>query len=87
MMQPTLISYTFDTPPHSVPPNSVSIKPSVIPLLDTFLIFIFNGRTVTQRRKAGHQDQEGFENSKELLKMPVCGAQVTYLLSQLSCMH
>ena len=78
MMQPTLMSYTFDTPPQPVLLDSVSIKPDVILLLDTFFhILIFHGETVAQWRKAGYQDQEGYENFKELLEAPVRDAQVS----------
>jgi len=77
MIQPTLMSYTFDTAPQPVLLDSVSIKPDVILLLDTFFhILIFHGETVAQWRKAGYQDQEGYENFKELLSAPVQDAQV-----------
>jgi len=76
MIQPTLMSYTFDTPPQPVLLDSVSIKPDVILLLDSFFhILIFHGETVAQWRKAGYQDQEGYENFKELLEAPVKDAQ------------
>ena len=49
MIQPTLMSYTFDVPPQPVLLDSVSIKPDVILLLDTFFhILIFHGETVAQ---------------------------------------
>ena len=77
MIQPTLMSYAFDAPPQPVLLDSVSIKPDVILLLDTFFhILIFHGEVVAQWRKAGYQDQEGHENFKELLEMPVADAQV-----------
>lgn len=77
MIQPTLMSYTFDVPPQPVLLDSVSIKPDVILLLDTFFhILIFHGETIAQWRKAGYQDQEGYENFKELLEAPVADAQV-----------
>ncbi|KAF9512932.1 hypothetical protein BS47DRAFT_1317957 [Hydnum rufescens UP504] len=76
MIQPTLMSYTFDTPPQPVLLDSVSIKPDVILLLDTFFhILIFHGQTIAEWRKAGYQDQEGYENFKELLTAPVTDAQ------------
>ena len=76
MIQPTLMSYTFDVPPQPVLLDSVSIKPDVILLLDTFFhILIFHGETIAQWRKAGYQDQEGYENFKELLEAPVADAQ------------
>jgi protein transport protein SEC23 len=77
MIQPTLMSYAFDAPPQPVLLDSVSIKPDVILLLDTFFhILIFHGEVVAQWRKAGYQDQEGHENFKELLELPVADAQV-----------
>jgi hypothetical protein len=77
MIQPTLMSYTFDTPPQPVLLDSVSIKYDVILLLDTFFhILIFHGELVAQWRKQGYQDQEGYDNFKELLETPVADAQV-----------
>lgn len=77
MIQPTLMSYTFDTPPQPVLLDSVSIKHDVILLLDTFFhILIFHGELVAQWRKQGYQEQEGYENFKELLELPVADAQV-----------
>ncbi len=77
MIQPTLMSYTFDTPPQPVLLDSVSIKHDVILLLDTFFhILIFHGELIAQWRKQGYQEQEGYENFKELLEMPVADAQV-----------
>jgi protein transport protein SEC23 len=79
MIQPTLMSYTFDVDPQPVLLDSVSIKPDVILLLDTFFhILIFHGETIAQWRKAGYQDQEGYENFKELLENPVTDAQVRF---------
>ena len=76
MIQPTLMSYILDAAPQPVLLDSVSIKPDVILLLDTFFhILIFHGETVAQWRKAGYQDQEGYENFKELLEAPVTDAQ------------
>ncbi|KAG1840466.1 hypothetical protein DFJ58DRAFT_810385 [Suillus subalutaceus] len=76
MIQPTLMSYTFDVEPQPVLLDSVSIKPDAILLLDTFFhILIFHGETVAQWRKAGYQDQDGYENFKELLENPVTDAQ------------
>ncbi|KAF5389531.1 hypothetical protein D9757_004207 [Collybiopsis confluens] len=76
MIQPTLMSYTFDTPPQPVLLDSVSIKPDVVLLLDTFFhILIWHGEVVAQWRKQGYQDQEGYENFKELLEAPTGDAQ------------
>ena len=71
MIQSTLMSYTFDTPPQPVLLNSISIEHDVILLLDTFFhILIFHGETVAQWRKAGYHTQEGYENLAELLEAP-----------------
>lgn len=76
MIQPTLMSYTFDEDPHPVLLDSVSIRPNVILLLDTFFhILIFHGETIAQWRKANYQDQEDYANFKELLGAPVVDAQ------------
>lgn len=76
MIQPTLMSYTFDIPAQPVLLDSVSIKPDVVLLLDTFFyILIFHGETIAQWRKAGYHEQEGYENFKELLEAPVADAQ------------
>ncbi|KAG1801868.1 hypothetical protein EV424DRAFT_396679 [Suillus variegatus] len=76
MIQPTLMSYTFDVEPQPVLLDSVSIKSDAILLLDTFFhILIFHGETLAQWRKAGYQDQDGYENFKELLENPVTDAQ------------
>jgi Gelsolin repeat len=81
MIQPTLMSYTFDVPAQPVLLDSVSIKPDVILLLDTFFhILIFHGETIAQWRKAGYHEQEGYENFKELLEAPVVDAQVCFFL-------
>jgi protein transport protein SEC23 len=70
------MSYTFDVEPHPVLLDSVSIKNDVILLLDTFFhILIFHGETIAQWRKANYQDQEGYENFKELLENPIQDAQ------------
>src|ERR1700723_630168 len=86
MIQPTLMSYTFDTAPQPVLLDSVSIKPDVILLLDTFFhILIFHGETVAQWRKAGYHEQEGYENFKELLETPVADAQVCITELEKTC--
>lgn len=76
MIQPTLMSYTFEQEPHPVLLDSVSIRPDVILLLDTFFhILIFHGETIAQWRKANYQEQDDYANFKELLEAPVADAQ------------
>ena len=78
MIQPTLDSYTFEQQ-GSMPVllDSQSIKPDHILLLDTFFqILIFHGETMAEWRKAGYQDQEGYENFKGILEQPKEDARV-----------
>ncbi|KAG7118012.1 Protein transport protein SEC23 like [Verticillium longisporum] len=72
MIQPTLDSYTFDQDGgQPVLLDSTSIQATHILLLDTFFhILIFHGETVAEWRKAGYQDQEGYENFAGLLEQP-----------------
>ncbi|ORX93438.1 copii coat protein [Basidiobolus meristosporus CBS 931.73] len=76
MIQPTLTSFGFNEPPAPVLLDSISVKPDVILLLDTFFhILIFHGENIAQWRKAGYQDQEGYESFAELLQLPKKDAQ------------
>ncbi|KAL4802681.1 hypothetical protein BDV18DRAFT_59561 [Aspergillus unguis] len=72
MIQPTLDSYSLEHEgSQPVLLDSASIQPSHILLLDTFFhILIFHGETIAEWRKAGYQDQEGYENLKVLLDQP-----------------
>ncbi|KAK2602663.1 hypothetical protein N8I77_009177 [Diaporthe amygdali] len=72
MIQPTLDSYTFDQDEgQPVLLDSTSIQPQHILLLDTFFhILIFHGETIAEWRKAGYQEQEGYENFAALLEKP-----------------
>ncbi|KAG2355291.1 hypothetical protein BDR07DRAFT_1613742 [Suillus spraguei] len=86
MIQPTLISYTFDVEPQPVLLDSVSIKPDAILLLDTFFhILIFHGETVAQWRKADAQDL--LVDRFPMPRYIVCdqgGSQARVLLSKLN---
>ncbi|KAI0240092.1 GTPase-activating protein S23 [Massospora cicadina] len=76
MIQPTLTSYAFDRDPEPVLLDSVSAKPDVVLLLDTFFhLLIWHGETLAQWRKAGYHEQEGYENFKQLLDAPKADAQ------------
>lgn len=77
MIQPTLMSYGFGGPPNPVLLDSVSIKPDVILLLDTFFyVLIFHGETIAAWRNAGFHEQPNYENFKVLLENPTVDAQV-----------
>jgi protein transport protein SEC23 len=78
MIQPTLDSYGFDHEGgQPVLLDSTSIQSETILLLDTFFhILIFHGETMAEWRKAGYQDQEGYENFRALLEAPKEDAKV-----------
>ena len=87
MIQPTLMSYGFDGPPQPVLLDSMSIRPDVVLLLDTFFhLLIFHGETIAQWRKAGYHEQEGYENFREILEAPQVDAQ-ELLMERLSLIH
>ncbi|XP_048530523.1 protein transport protein SEC23-like [Triticum urartu] len=71
MIQPSLISYSFQSGPMPVLLDATAIGPDKILLLDSyFSVVIFHGITIAQWRKAGYQDQEGHEAFAQLLKAP-----------------
>lgn len=75
--------YSLDAPPHPVLLDSVSLKPDVVLLLDSFFyILIWHGETIVAWRQSGYQNQPGYENFRLLLEEPVKGAKVyTFLLT------
>ena len=72
MIQPTLISYSHEQPtPTPCLLDSVSMRPDVILLLDTFFhLLIWHGEQIAYWRKQGYQDQAGYESFKDLLDSP-----------------
>lgn len=78
MIQPTLDSYSLEHEGgQPVLLDSGSIMPDHILLLDTFFhILIFHGETIAEWRKAGYQEQEGYENLRTLLEQPKEDARV-----------
>jgi len=77
MIQPTLKMYSFDGPPQPVLLDSISVKPDVILLLDTFFhILIWHGENIAAWRNAGFHEQPGHENFALLLQAPKADAQV-----------
>ncbi|CAH6720466.1 protein transport protein Sec23p [[Candida] jaroonii] len=71
MIQPTLTSFQLDSEPQAVLLDSVSIKDDAILLLDTFFhILIFHGKTISEWRKAGYQNEPDYANFKQLLEEP-----------------
>ena len=62
MIQPSLISYAFQSEPMPVLLDVTAIAAEKILLLDSyFTVVVFHGITIAQWRKAGYQDQEGHE--------------------------
>ena len=71
MIQPALISYSFNAPPQAVLLDATSVRPDVLLLLDTFFtLVVFHGATIVAWRDAGYQNQPEHANFKQLLEMP-----------------
>ncbi|ORY80983.1 protein transport protein SEC23 [Protomyces lactucae-debilis] len=81
MIQPTLSSFAIDeAEAQPVLLDSVSIKPDVILLLDTFFhVLIWHGEQIAAWRKAGYHKQEDYANFAELLNAP--SHEISELLS------
>ncbi|VAH94099.1 unnamed protein product [Triticum turgidum subsp. durum] len=76
MIQPSLISYSFQSGPEPVLLDVSAIAGDRILLLDSyFTVVIFHGITIAQWRKAGYQHQEGHEARFLLAKL---NPSVTY---------
>lgn len=77
MIQPTLLSYSFDGPPQPALLDSVSVQPNVILLLDTFFnVVVFHGETVAAWREARYHEQEEHAAFRSLLEAPQSDAQM-----------
>uniref|UniRef100_A0A0D9X8U8 Protein transport protein SEC23 n=1 Tax=Leersia perrieri TaxID=77586 RepID=A0A0D9X8U8_9ORYZ len=71
MIQPSLISYSFQSGPEPALLDVTAIAADRILLLDSyFTIVVFHGITIAQWRKAGYQDQQGHEAFTQLLQAP-----------------
>lgn len=71
MIQPSLISYSFNSVPEPALLDVTAIASDRILLLDSyFTIVIFHGATIAQWRKAGYQDQPEHEAFALLLQAP-----------------
>ncbi|KAI3996575.1 hypothetical protein MKX01_009407 [Papaver californicum] len=78
MIQPSLISYSFQSGPEPALLDVVAIAADRILLLDSyFTIVIFHGATVALWRKAGYQNQPEHEVFAQLLKAPHDDADAT----------
>ncbi|CAM8945213.1 unnamed protein product [Rhodiola kirilowii] len=71
MIQPSLISYSFQSGPEPVLLDVAAIATDKILLLDSyFTVVIFHGTTIAQWRKAGYQDQPEHQAFAQLLNAP-----------------
>uniref|UniRef100_A0A7S3VAU6 Protein transport protein SEC23 n=1 Tax=Chaetoceros debilis TaxID=122233 RepID=A0A7S3VAU6_9STRA len=77
MIQPTLLSYSFDGPPQPALLDSVSVQPNTILLLDTFFhVVVFHGETIAAWREAKYHEQEEHDAFRNLLEAPQTDAQM-----------
>ncbi|KAK1381122.1 Protein transport protein SEC23 [Heracleum sosnowskyi] len=71
MIQPSLISYSFNALPEAVLLDVASIGADRILLLDSyFSIVIFHGMTIAQWRNMGYQNQQEHQAFAQLLQAP-----------------
>ncbi|KAL8119419.1 protein transport protein SEC23 C [Apium graveolens] len=71
MIQPSLISYSFQSAPEAALLDVASISAERILLLDSyFTIVVFHGSTIAQWRKAGYHIQPEHEAFSQLLRAP-----------------
>lgn len=77
MLQPSLLSYSFNGPPQPVLLDATSVRPDTILLLDTFFhVIIFHGETIAAWKQQGYQHQEEHVNFRNLLEAPQNDAQL-----------
>ncbi|CAO2823987.1 unnamed protein product [Amaranthus hypochondriacus] len=77
MIQPSLISYSFNAPPSPALLDVASIAADRILLLDAyFSVVIFHGMTIAQWRNMGYQNQPEHQAFKDLLEAPHQDAQM-----------
>ena len=71
MIQPTLLSYSFNGPPQAALLDAESVRPDVILLLDTFFhVVVFHGETIAAWREQGYHEQEEHAAFRDLLEAP-----------------
>lgn len=77
MIQPTLLSYSFNGPPQPALLDSESVRADVILLLDTFFhVVVFHGETIAAWREQGYHEQEEHAAFRSLLEAPQGDAQL-----------
>jgi len=71
MLQPTILSYSFDGPPQPVMLDIQSVQPNTILLLDTFFnVVVFHGETIAAWREQKYHEQAEHEAFRNLLEAP-----------------
>ncbi|OMO55495.1 Zinc finger, Sec23/Sec24-type [Corchorus olitorius] len=77
MIQPSLISYSFNSLPQPALLDVASISADRILLLDSyFSVVVFHGMTIAQWRNAGYQNQPEHQAFAQLLQAPQDDAQM-----------
>ena len=77
MIQPSLISYSFNALPAPALLDVASIAADKILLLDSyFSVVIFHGMTIAQWRNLGYQNQQEHQAFAQLLRAPHDDAQM-----------
>lgn len=77
MIQPTLLSYSFNGPPQPALLDSQSVQPDTILLLDTFFhVVVFHGETCAAWREQRYHEQEEHAAFRNLLEAPQGDAQM-----------
>ncbi|GMH71804.1 hypothetical protein TrST_g6824 [Triparma strigata] len=76
MLQPSLLSYSFNAPPQPVLLDSQSVRQDTILLLDTFFhVVVFHGETIAAWREAKYQEQAEHDAFRALLAAPQADSQ------------
>lgn len=77
MLQPTLLSYSFNGPPQAAMLDAESVRPDTILLLDTFFhVVVFHGETTAAWREQRYHEQEEHAAFRSLLEAPQADAQL-----------
>jgi len=77
MIQPTLLSFSFNGPPEPALLDAQSVRPDAILLLDTFFhVVVFHGETIAAWREMKYHEQEEHASFRDLLEMPQEDAQI-----------
>eukprot|EP00547_Thalassionema_nitzschioides_P003888 CAMPEP_0194199076 /NCGR_PEP_ID=MMETSP0156-20130528/227_1 /TAXON_ID=33649 /ORGANISM="Thalassionema nitzschioides, Strain L26-B" /LENGTH=810 /DNA_ID=CAMNT_0038923917 /DNA_START=169 /DNA_END=2601 /DNA_ORIENTATION=+ len=77
MIQPTLLSYSFNGPPQAALLDAESVRADTILLLDTFFhVVVFHGETIAAWREERYHEQEEHAAFKALLEAPQSDAQL-----------